>query len=127
MSGFSVYYAQLLINTHFVSGATKYLALYVGDPTDANITSQEVSAAWYARQPIAGWSAPTGDGASTSNSNAITFPAVTGGAVTVTHWGILDAVTAGNLWASGALESAQVLNVDGVFTIQAGEAVLDFA
>lgn len=130
MSGFSNYYAQRNINADFVSGTTKYLALFVADPTDANATANEVSAGWYVRKPITGWAAPVGAGVTTSNTNTITMPAVTGGAVTVTHWGIYDALTGGNLWVSDALVDStgavapKVLNVDDVFVANPGEIAL---
>lgn len=126
MAGFSTYFAQQIINEKFVSGGTKYLALFVADPTDDNVTANEVSGGWYARKSISGWSAPVGSGTTTANSNQLTFNAVTGAAVSVTHWGIYDALTAGNLVSSGAWPSTKVLNVDDVFVVEAGDIELDF-
>ena len=57
MSGFSTYLAQGAIS-HFVRRTAQpvpdgtYLALFFADPTDDNITANEVSATWYARQAI---------------------------------------------------------------------------
>jgi hypothetical protein len=132
MAGFSTFYAQKCINDHFVTGSAKYLALFVADPTDANLTANEASGAWYARQAIGSWAAPVGAGTLTSNSNAVTFPAVENNAITVTHWGIYDALSGGNMWASGEIKdssgnaSPKVLNVDDVFITKAGELSLDF-
>lgn len=126
MAGFSTYYAQRCINNDFVGGATKYLALFLADPTDDNVTANEVTGAWYARQPVSSWTAPVGTGASTANSNQMAFNPVTGAAVTVTHWAIYDAVSGGNEWASGAFTSSKVLDIDDIFTIKAGEAILSF-
>jgi hypothetical protein len=126
MAGFSTYLAQQIINEKFVSGSTKYLALFVADPTDDNVTANEVSGAWYGRQAISGWSAPVGSGTLTANSNQLTYNAVTGSATSVTHWGIYDALTAGNLVSSGAWPSTKVLNVDDVFVVEAGDIELDF-
>ena len=132
MSGFSVYYGQKCINDHFVNGSAKYLALFVADPTDNNVTANEVSGGWYARKAIGAFAAPVGPGTITSNSNAIAFDVVSSNAVTVTHWGIYDGLTGGNLWASGAIkdsggvDSPKVLNVDDVFITKAGELTLDF-
>jgi hypothetical protein len=126
MAGFSTYYAQRLINNDFVNGATKYLALFIADPTDDNVTANEVSGAWYSRIEISAWAAPVGSGTVTSNSNQITGSAVTGNAVTVTHWGLYDAATGGNLWGSGAFDEAKVLNVSDVFRAEAGTVELDF-
>jgi hypothetical protein len=126
MAGFSTYYAQRLINNDFVNGSTKYLALFIDDPTDNNITANEVTGAWYSRMAVSSWTAPVGTGSSTSNSNQISGIAVTGNTTTVTHWGIYDAATGGNLWGSGAFDEAKVLNVSDVFVANAGTIVLDF-
>ena len=133
MSGFSNHLAQGLIN-HFIRRipqpvpAGTFMALCLADPTDANITTNEISGAWYARQEVTAWTAPVEDTDSTytANANDIAFPAVTGGAVTATHYAIYDALTAGNLLSSGPLPSAKVLNVDDVPTIKAGEGILKF-
>lgn len=95
-----------------------YLALHTGDPTDAG-GSNEVFAAWYARQTCA----LTRTGNSVSNTSLITFPAVTGGAVTVTHVSIKDAVSGGNTLAVLPVAST-IYAVGDVPAIQA--AVLTF-
>lgn len=131
MAGFSTHLAQALINHVFrgqsyAAPVNKYLALFVADPTDNNVTSNEVSGSWYTRQQITSWTAPTGTGVSTSNSNQLVYNAVTGQAVTVTHWGIYDGVSTGNLLASGAFSSSKVLNVDDVLAVNAGDLTLTF-
>lgn len=95
MTGFSTYEAQAFINT--MRAETLYVALFTADPTDDNITANEVTGAWYARQALGALSAPTGSVVSTSNSNQITFPAVTGSSVSVTYMALYDALTGGNL------------------------------
>ena len=131
MSGFSTHLAQKVINHFFrnssqTATAATYLALFIADPTDDNVTANEVSGGWYARQQVTSWAAPVGTGATTSNSNEVVFSAVTGSAVTVTHWAIYDAATSGNLLGSGALTASKVLNVDDVFVASAASLVLDF-
>ena len=133
MSGFSNHCAQQVIN-HFIRGIAQpattatYMALCLADPTDANVSTTEISGPWYARQRVSSWTAPVEDSDSTytANTNDIAFPAVTGGAVTATHYAIYDAATAGNLISSGPLPSSKVLNVDDVPTIKAGEGILKF-
>ena len=133
MSGFSNHLAQQVIN-HFIRGIAQpatvntYIALHIADPTDANITTTEISAAWYARQQVTSWTAPAeaGDYTFTSNTNDVAFPVVAGGAVTTTHYGIYDAKIEGNLLSSGLLPVSKVLNVDDVPTLKAGEGVLKF-
>ena len=119
MSGFSSYLSQAILNKTLVdhtfpAAATLYLALFISDPTDAN-TGTEVSGGWYARQATGAWSAPVAaaavDGSinwSSSNTTQIQFAAVTGGAVTVTHWAIYDAATSGNMLYSDILGTLAV-------------------
>lgn len=131
MAGFSTYLAQQLINhtlrgAAYTAPANLYLALFTADPTDDNVTVNEVSGAWYGRKSITSWTAPVGTGTVTSNSNQLTFNAVTGSAVTITHWGLYDALTSGNLMFSGAWDVSKVLNVDDVFTVNAQDLDLDF-
>lgn len=131
MAGFSTHLAQALINHVFrdqdYAGPNGiYLALFVADPTDNNVTANEVTGSWYARQTVSSWTAPTGTAVTTANSNQIVFNAVAGQAVTVTHWGLYDAASTGNLLASGAFTQSKVLNIDDVLAVNAGDLVLTF-
>ena len=111
MSGFSTYLANQIINETLVTPyASRFVALFTADPTDANDTSKEVAGAWYARKASGAWASPT-TGA-TGNSNTIQFDPVTGAQVTITHWGIYDAVNAGNLLYSGEFTVGKTFNVD---------------
>lgn len=123
MSKFSNYTETNIIETTLRGAAfpvpsAVYLALFTADPTDANITANEVGlAAWpsYVRKDAAdggaissGWTAPA-DGVST-NAKAITFPPNNGaGNVTVTHIGIYDAATGGNLLYNAPLVASKTL------------------
>lgn len=128
-NGFSTYMSQAIINASLVTPTfpltrTLYLALFTSDPTDDNVTANEVGGAWYARQATGAWAAPVGSGNSTSNSNQIQFPAVTGAAVTVTHWGIYDLASGGHLCFSGAWSESKLLNIADVCTVAIGAIVL---
>lgn len=85
---------------------TAYVALYTAAPTDAG-GGTEVSGNNYSRVQTAGadWAAAS-SGAS-SNANAITFPTPSGSWGTVTHFGIFDAATNGNLLWWGALGASK--------------------
>lgn len=137
MAGFSQHLGQGLINHVFRSSAFSmpvgvYLALAVSDPGDttAGALNAEISAlsGWYVRQAATPFNAPTLSGTDvyTSNASQINFPAVTGVAVTVTHWMLFDAASAGNLLASGALNATRTLNVSDVLVFSAGSLVLTF-
>lgn len=106
-----------------------YVALFTADPTDANVTANEVqTSAWpsYARVDCAlggsidsGWTAPSG-GVS-SNAKALEFAANDGSAaVTVTHFGLYDAASGGNLLYHAPLDSAKTVNVGDVIAFAIG-------
>lgn len=129
MAGFSTYLSQNIINSTlrgvaFAVPANLYLALFTSDPTDNNVTVNEVSGAWYARQSAGAWAAPVGSGNATSNSNQIQFAAVTGSQVTVSNWAIYDAATSGNLLYSGALTTPKTLNVGDILVVGAAQLVV---
>ncbi len=82
-----------------------WVGLFTAAPSDS-AAGTEVSGGSYARVAVvrtgAGWNAATGTSpALTDNTGAITFPTASGSWGTVTHFGIFDASTAGNLlyWA----------------------------
>ena len=133
MAGFSNALAQDVINHFFRGQAVSassglYLALMVADPTDVTATAltNEVNATWYARQLIQLDAPADATDITTANSNTITFNAVTGSAVTVTHWAIFSAATNGVLRASGTWSTYKVLNIDDVFKVNPGDLVLTF-
>lgn len=105
--------SHILRNTAYVSpGTSVYLGLYTTDPTAAD-SGAECSGGGYARVQVSAWDAPA-DGA-TQNTNVIDFPTATGAWGTVTHSGIKDALTLGNLLLFGALGvSFPHANGDGV-------------
>lgn len=129
MSGFSTYLSQNIINStlrgqSFTVPSTLYLALFTSDPTDDNVTTNEVAGAWYARQATGSWSAPIALGNSSSNSNQIQFPSITGSSVTVTHWAIYDALTSGNLLYSGSVGTAKTFAIGDIPVIAASALVI---
>jgi len=105
-----------LRNTSYTSPTTVYVALYTTDPTDAD-TGTECSGGSYARQAVT-FGSPS-NGVST-NSASVTFPTASGNWGTVTHIGIRDASTAGNLLYHTPLDTAKTVNSSDVFTISSG-------
>lgn len=107
-----------LIKHIFRTGSfTKPTVLAVGLFTAAPGESgggTEVSGGSYARVQLnpldANWAATAGGNGTTSNSVAITFPAPTANWGVVTHFGIFDAVSAGNLLIYAALTVQKTIN-----------------
>jgi len=128
MAEMSNYLETALINgtlrgTTYTAPSTVYLALYTSDPTDAD-TGTEVSGTSYARQSIT-FGSPS-NGAST-NSAAIEFPQAGGSWGTVTHVGIRDASTAGNLLYHTALDASKTIATGDVFRIATGSLSVTLA
>lgn len=105
-----------LRNTTFTSPTTVYVGLYTSDPGEGN-TGTEVSGGSYARVAVT-FGAPS-NGVST-NSASVTFPTATGTWGTVSHIGILDALTSGNLLYYTALDASKTIASGDVFTISTG-------
>ena len=106
----------VLRNTSYTSPAAVYVGLYTSDPGEGN-TGTEVSGGSYARTAVT-FGAPS-NGVST-NSASVTFPTATGTWGTVTHIGILDATTSGNLLCYTPLDASKSIASGDVFTISTG-------
>ena len=102
--------------TAYTAPATLYVALFTAAPSDSG-GGTEVSGGAYARQTIAF----TTSGDTTSNTAAVEFPTATANYGLVTHVGIYDASTAGNLMAWAALTSSKTIETGDVFRIPAGD------
>ena len=112
-----------LRNTSYTSPSVVYVGLYTSDPTDAD-TGTEVSGGSYARQSVT-FGAPS-NGAST-NSAAIEFPQCTASWGTVTHVGIRDASTAGNLLYHTPLDASKTIDSGDIFKIAIGSLSVTLA
>jgi hypothetical protein len=116
MAAMSNYLEDALINatlrnTTYTSPSVVYAALFTSDPTDAG-TGTEVTGGSYTREAIT-FGAPS-NGAST-NSAAVEFDQATADWGTVTHFGIYDASTSGNLLYHGALTASKIIQNGDVF------------
>jgi hypothetical protein len=95
-----------------------YLALFTSNPAeDASGTEVSTSGTAYARQSAAF----TVSGNTASNSAAIEFPTATASYGTVTHVGVFDASTSGNLIAYSALSTSKAIDTGDVFRVPSGD------
>ena len=116
-------YLETEILDHVFAGAaytapgTHYLALFtaVADGEAGSVT--EVSGGGYARQTVAF----TTSGNTTSNNAAVEFPTATANYGTVTHVGVYDASSSGNLMAYAALSSNKTIETGDVFRVPSGD------
>jgi len=112
-----------LRNTTYTSPATVYVALFTTDPTDA-ASGTEVTGGSYARTSVA-FAAPS-NGASASSADC-TFPTCTSTWGTVTHIGLYDASTSGNLLYHTPLDSSKLIETGDIFKIASGSLTVTLA
>jgi hypothetical protein len=115
MAALSDYAEKLILDYLMTTGsATRptawYVGLYTSAPSDAG-GGTELSGSGYARESAAFAAATSGTG-TTSNTGVIVFTADGGDWGSVTHMGIHDAVSGGNLLWHGALAAAKTV-LDG--------------
>jgi len=101
----------------YTAPTTKYLALFtaLADGEAGSVT--EVSGGGYARQSVAF----TTSGNTTSNNAAVEYPTATANYGTVTHVGVYDASSSGNLMAYAALSSNKTIETGDVFRVPSGD------
>lgn len=112
-----------LRNTSYTSPTTVYVSLHTADPTDAG-TGTEVSGGSYARKS-ATFAAPS-NGVSASSAD-VTFDQATGSWGTITHIGIWDALTTGNLLYHTPLTTSKTIDSGDIFKIASGSLTVTLA
>jgi hypothetical protein len=128
MAEMSNYLENALVNatlraTTYTSPATVYVALFTTDPTDA-ASGTEVSGGSYARTSVT-FAAPS-NGASASSADC-TFPTCTSTWGTVSHIGIFDASTSGNLLYHTPLDTSKTIETGDIFKIASGSLTVTLA
>lgn len=146
MSAMSDYLENKLIDhvlrgVAFTAPSTVYVGLFTAAPSDSG-GGTEVSGGNYARASIAcstaNFSATNGAGTTTnpssgtggrsSNNNVVTFNVPSANWGTITHFGLFDASTSGNLLFHGALTASKTVNNgDPAPTIQADKLGITLA
>ena len=114
MNGASKYLEDATLNYFFrnqnvTRPTAHFLALYISDPTDNN-TGTEIQGGGYARRPIT-FTAPAASGGTTTigNNAEIRFPVATSNWGNISHFGILDASTGGNLLAHAPVPVPKII------------------
>lgn len=102
----------------YTAPGTMHLALFTSNPAeDASGTEVTTSGTAYARQTVAF----TVSGNTASNTGAVEYPTATAAFGTVSHVGVMDASTSGNLMAYAALTSSKTISTGDVFRVPAGD------
>ena len=137
MSGMSDYLEQKTLNDLLNGANPVYVALFTADPTDAGVTTNEISTVGtaYARlqvKPNGGaapyWNLAVANGTGgfkVTNAQDLNFAVATAAWGTITHIALFDAATGGNMLYSGALNAAKVIGNTDKFTIPANALVVN--
>ena len=130
MAALSDHAEKLLLDWLMTTGsATRPTAWYVGLFTAAPSDSgggTEVSGSGYARE-AATFAAASTPGGTTSNTGDISFTASGGNWGTITHIGIFDASSAGNLLWHGSMTASKVVNDGDTLQFSTGNIDLTIA
>ena len=100
----------------YTAPSQHYLGLFTAAPGEAG-GGTELSGSAYARQEIN--FSTSGD--TTSNDAAVEFPTATGSWGTVTHVGVFDAASSGNLMAYATLSASKAIATGDVFRVPTGD------
>jgi hypothetical protein len=130
MAEMSDYLENAILNatlnaTNYTAPTNPYVSLHTADPTDDG-SGAELSGGGYARQ-TASFPTASGTGGSVSTDADITFPTATSSWGTVSHIGIWDASTGGNLLYHTALDSSKTIDSGDIFKITSGNLTVTLA
>lgn len=127
MAGFTNHLEDLVLDHVFGSvdytpETTLYVALFTAAPNDTG-GGTEVSGGDYAREGLTNNTTnfPNGTDGAKANGVDITFPEATGSWGTISHWGIFDASTSGNLLIWGAVTNPQAVVSGNTVVIPTGD------
>ena len=108
----------LLTNSAATRPTAWYVALFTSNPAeDASGTEVSTTGTAYARQSVTF----SVSGNTASNTAAIEFPTATASYGTVTHVGVFDASSGGNLIAYAALTTSKAIDTGDVMRIPASD------
>ena len=131
MAGFSDYLEDKVLDHVFGGSAytapgTLYVGLYTAAPSDSG-GGTEVSGGSYARKSMAAMTVSGTSPTEATNGAAVEFVTATGSWGTVTHVGVFDAVTTGNLLGWAALTASKTVSSGDVFRFDAGDLDITLA
>ena len=109
---------QFALTTTSVTRPTNcYIALFTSDTTETGAAGTEVTGGSYARTAVT-FSVSGNLG---TNSAAVEFPACTADWGTITHLGVMDASSSGNMLVHAALTTSKVIATGDGFRIPTGD------
>lgn len=97
-----------------------FLALYINDPTDDDVGTEIAGGAYNRKQITFGAPLQVGTKAVISNNAKVEYEIATSDWGKVSHWGIRDAATGGNLLVRGNFSRADNIFTGNRFSIEVG-------
>ena len=131
MAGFSDYLEDKVLNhvfggTAYTAPSTLYVALYTAAPSDTG-GGTEVSGGSYARKSMPDMTVSGTSPTTATNGAAVEFVTATGSWGTVSHVGVFDALTSGNLLGWAAITASKTDSSGDVFRFDAGDLDITLA
>jgi hypothetical protein len=111
--------------TTYTSPAAVYIGLFTSDPTDAG-SGTEVSGGSYARK-AGTFTTASGTGGSVSTNAAVEFDQATASWGTITHFGLFDAISTGNLLYHGAFTASKAIDTGDILKVASGDITVTLA
>lgn len=125
MGSFSDYWEDKILDHLFGHGnyppPTIYIGLSTADPGDDGVGLSEPVGNGYARAATSDDDWTPADDGSLANANAVAFAEATGAWGTVTHFGLFDAASGGNLLAGGPLAASKTVEAGDIVRFAAGD------
>ena len=131
MAGFSDYLENKVLlhvfgGTSYTAPGTLYVALYTSAPSDTG-GGTECSGGSYARKSMPNMTVSGTSPTQATNGAAVEFATSTGSWGTVTHCGVFDAASSGNLLGWAALTASKTVSSGDVFRFDAGDLDITLA
>lgn len=111
---------NVLNNAANPASTSVFIALFTAAPSDTG-GGTEVATGSYARVSMTGGFTVAGTATRAENTAAVIFPTATADWGTVTHVGIFDALTVGNLLFHRALTTPRTVLTDDIFQFAIGD------
>jgi len=113
-----------IFNASYTPAATVYLGLSTADPTDDASGLDEPVGNGYVRKAITFGAAAS---RRVTQDGAVTFDEASGAWGTLSHWGVFDAESAGNLLACGALAASKSVVGGNTSSVATTEVYIEFS
>jgi len=131
MAGFTDYLENKVLlhvfgGTAYTAPSTLYVGLFTAAPSDTG-GGTECSGGSYARKSMPDMTVSGTSPTQATNGAAVEFATATGAWGTVTHCGVFDAASSGNLLGWAALTASKTVSSGDVFRFDAGDLDITLA